>query len=114
MRFKGGKGVSTSFGVALGLWPYYSFCAVVSLVVWIAVVYTWRYVSLASISASIAFLLTLISAIIVVPGWSFAELWPLLIIATVIPLMVLIRHRENIGRIRAGTEGKILIGKRIK
>jgi glycerol-3-phosphate acyltransferase PlsY len=112
LRFRGGKGVSTSFGVALGLWPYYSFCAVVSLVVWIAVVYIWRYVSLASIAASIAFLLTLVSAIIAIPGWDFADLWPLLVIATAIPLMVIIRHRENIGRIRAGTEGKILVDKK--
>ncbi len=27
LRFKGGKGVATSFGVALGLWPYYTICA---------------------------------------------------------------------------------------
>ena len=114
LKFKGGKGVSTSFGVALGFWPYFSFCAVVSFVVWIAVVYVWRYVYLASMAASIAFLLTLVSAIIVIPDWKFTELWPLVVAAAAIPLMVVIRHRENIGRIKAGTEGKILTKKRKK
>ena len=27
LQFKGGKGVATSLGVALGLWPYYTICA---------------------------------------------------------------------------------------
>jgi glycerol-3-phosphate acyltransferase PlsY len=58
LGFKGGKGVSTSFGVALGLWPYYTFCAIAAIIVWIVVALIWRYVSLASIAGSIAFLIT--------------------------------------------------------
>jgi glycerol-3-phosphate acyltransferase PlsY len=111
LKFKGGKGISTSFGVALGLWPYYTICALFAFAIWVAVVLTWRYVSLASITASVAFLMVLILAIIIKPGWDFAGLWPLLIIATVIPVMVIIRHRENIKRLLAGTESKILKGK---
>ncbi len=107
LKFKGGKGVSTSFGVALGLWPYYSVCALIAIIVWIAVVLIWRYVSLASIAASVIFLLALILAIVIKPGWEFATLWPLVIAATIIPLMVIIRHRENIKRLLAGTENKI-------
>jgi glycerol-3-phosphate acyltransferase PlsY len=41
------------------------------------------------------------------PAWHFANLWPLLIIAVVIPIMVIVRHRENIKRLIAGTESKI-------
>jgi glycerol-3-phosphate acyltransferase PlsY len=107
LEFKGGKGVSTSFGVALGLWPYYTISALIAITVWIAVVLIWRYVSLASIAASVTFPLTLISAIVIKPGWEFATLWPLVIAATVIPLMVIILHRENIKRLLAGTESKI-------
>jgi glycerol-3-phosphate acyltransferase PlsY len=107
LKFKGGKGVSTSFGVALGLWPYYSVCALIAITVWIAVVLIWRYVSLASIAASVTFPLALILAIVLKSGWEFATLWPLIIAATVIPLMVIVRHRENIKRLLAGTEGKI-------
>jgi glycerol-3-phosphate acyltransferase PlsY len=105
--FKGGKGVATSFGVALGLWPYYTVCALVAVAIWAIFVLLWRYVSLASIVASVAFPITLISAILLIPAWRFANLWPILITAIAIPLMVIVRHRENIKRLIAGTETKI-------
>ncbi len=107
LKFKGGKGVSTSFGVALGLWPYFTICALFSIAIWVVVVLIGRYVSLASITASIAFPLVLIVSILLIPEWDFAGLWPLLIAACAIPLMVIIRHRENIKRLIAGTENKI-------
>ena len=107
LKFRGGKGVATSLGVALGLWPYYTICAVVAFVIWAAVTLIWRYISLASIIASIAFPLVLVLAIVVIPEWDFDNLWPLLIAATAIPLMVIIRHRENIKRLLAGTENKV-------
>ncbi len=108
VKFKGGKGVATSFGVALGLWPFYTICASFAVAIWVVVVLIWRYVSLASIGASVTFPLVLLLAIILTPGWDFVNLWPLLIAATAIPLMVIIRHRENIKRLLAGTESKIL------
>jgi glycerol-3-phosphate acyltransferase PlsY len=107
VKFKGGKGVSTSFGVALGLWPYYTICALFAIAIWVAAVSIWRYVSLASIIASVSFPLVLISAIIIKQTWELFSLWPLLVAATAIPLMVIIRHRENIKRLRTGTESKI-------
>ena len=108
IKFKGGKGVATSFGVALGLWPYYTTCAAFALAVWAAVVLIWRYVSLASIAASVAFPITLVFVIALRQSWHFVDLWPLLTAATAIPLMVIIRHRENIKRMMAGTESKVL------
>ena len=108
VKFKGGKGVATSFGVALGLWPYYTICVLFAAGVWVVVVLIWRYVSLASITASVTFPLVLIVAIILTPGWDFGNLWPVLITSVAIPVMVIIRHRENIKRLRAGTESKIL------
>jgi len=107
IRFKGGKGVATSFGVALGLWPYYTICAAAAFLIWVVVVLLWRYISLASIAASVTFPITLILAVILTPAWHFANLWPILIIAIAIPLMVIVRHRENIKRLIAGTESKI-------
>ena len=107
IKFRGGKGVSTSFGVALGLWPYYTTCSLFALGVWAVTVLIWRYVSLASIAASVAFPLALVLVIVLTPGWNFANLWPLLIAAVAIPIMVIVRHRENIKRLIAGTESKI-------
>ena len=107
LRFKGGKGVATSFGVALGLWPYFTLCALVALVVWIVVVLIWHYVSLASICAAVAFPIALVLGIFAVPSWHSTSLWPLLIAAVVIPVLVIVRHRENIRRLAAGTENKV-------
>ncbi len=107
LRFKGGKGVATSFGVALGLWPYFTVCALVALAVWIAVVLTWHYVSLASISAAVVFPIALAVGILTLPDWHSANLWPLVVAAIVIPILVIVRHRENIRRLVAGTENRI-------
>lgn len=107
IKFRGGKGVATSFGVALGLWPYYTICALFAIAIWAVIVLVWRYISLASIAASIAFPVALVLAIALIPSWGFANLWPLLTVATVIPVMVITRHRENIKRLLAGTESKV-------
>lgn len=111
LKFKGGKGVATSLGVALGLWPYYTICAALAFAIWAGVVLLWRYISLASIAASIAFPLALILAIALSPRWNFVNLWPLLAAAIAIPIMVIVRHRENIKRLIAGTESKVLKAK---
>jgi glycerol-3-phosphate acyltransferase PlsY len=108
VKFKGGKGVATSFGVALGLWPYFTVCAAVFAVTWVVVVLTWHYVSLASIAASVVFPMALVFAIILVPGWEFVRLWPVVVTALAIPVMVIVRHRGNIRRLLAGTESKVL------
>jgi len=108
LRFKGGKGVATSFGVAIGLWPYYTICAAAALLVWIIFLLIWRYVSLASLAAAVAFPVVLVVSIAIVPGWRFSELWPLPIVATGIPILVFVRHSQNIVRLLAGTESKVL------
>ena len=73
----------------------------------VAVVLKWRYISLASICGSVVFPIALVIGIGAIPTWQAASLWPLLIAATVIPLMVIVRHRENVKRLLAGTESKI-------
>src|SRR4051794_38532050 len=55
LGFKGGKGVATSCGVLLGVFPYYTLPGVFAILVWLALFLATRYVSLASILGSIAF-----------------------------------------------------------
>lgn len=107
LKFKGGKGVSTSFGVGLGLWPYFTVGALVALLVWLLCAAIWRYVSLASICAAVSFPITLAIAIATAKSWNLANLWPLLIAAIAIPLLVIVLHRKNIQRLLTGTESKI-------
>jgi len=109
--FKGGKGVATSFGVAMGFWPYLTLCALIALAVWVVTVLIWRYVSLSSILGTAAFPVALIIMIAIKDRWNFSDLWPLMIVAIGIPLIVTIRHRSNIARIIAHTEDKISIMK---
>jgi glycerol-3-phosphate acyltransferase PlsY len=107
VRFKGGKGVATSLGVVLGLWPWLTLCGLVAFAVWGAAVLVSRMVSLASILAAGLFPILLAAAIALLPDWTFAALWPLFLIAVPIPVLVIVRHRDNIRRILAGTEHKI-------
>lgn len=107
LGFKGGKGVATSFGVALGLWPYMTICATGAAVIWLIVVMIWRYVSLASISSAISLPILLSVAIRLRQDWSMAALWPLVSVAVSIATIVILMHRANIKRLLAGTEPRV-------
>ena len=107
LKFRGGKGVSTSFGVALGFWPYYTICSIIAITIWLVTVFIWRYISLASIVAAVCFAVVFIISVLIIPGWSMGDLWPLVIISIAIPALVIIRHQSNIRRIITGTESKI-------
>ena len=107
LRFKGGKGVATSAGVMLGLFPYFTWPGILSAVVFLVVFKISRYVSLASMVAAAAFPIIYL-AVGVGIGWPvFGAQLPLLVFGLLIPLMIVYRHRANIARIRAGTESKV-------
>src|SRR5258708_2030640 len=55
IHFKGGKGVATSAGVVLGLFPYYTLAGLIAMGVWIVLFLALRYVSVASIVAAVVF-----------------------------------------------------------
>jgi len=107
LKFRGGKGVSTSLGVVVGLYPYMTVPGLIAFAIWGAVLLIWRYVSLASIVAAVVFPIILTAAVIVLPAWTFSVLWPLLIIAVGLGVLVLMRHIENIKRLLAGSERKV-------
>ena len=94
LRFKGGKGVATALGVFLGTAPL---SLLGGLIVFALVLYRWRYVSAASISA--AFIVPVV--VTVITGRP-----ELIAMACAIAAIVIFRHRENIARLRAGTESK--------
>lgn len=91
---KGGKGVATAGGVFLGVaW----LPALLAIGVWVVVFATSRYVSVASLSASlalpVAFLFT---------GSAYTD--PYFLASVVVALFVFFTHRANIGRLRRGEE----------
>ena len=94
LGFRGGKGVAVYIGVLIGLfWP----AAVVFCVAWLVTAAISRYSSLSALVASI------ITPIFL---WWFGH--PALAsLFAVLTLLLIYMHRENIRRLRAGTEGRI-------
>ena len=94
LRFRGGKGVATALGVLLALsWPV----ALIAAGLWLATALLSHYSSLAALVAAVA-----------VPGiaWVFADP-PRAMALSVIAILVVMRHRENVHRLLAGTESRI-------
>lgn len=95
LNFKGGKGVATAAGVLLAFMP--DIVAVLVVVFLVLVVFT-RYVSLGSISVAAA--LPFLSMVYLKP-------WPYVTMCFLISTIVIYRHRENIERLKKGTESRI-------
>lgn len=93
LRFKGGKGISSLFGVMLAVSPL---CFVVCAIEWLLVA---LYSGISSLGATVVFcLIPLLGfAINVNVGWAFLA----------IGLLCMWRHRENIKRLITKTESKI-------
>lgn len=95
LRFQGGKGVATAAGVLLGLNLW---LGLGTLATWLLIAVFFRLSSLAAI----------ISAV-------FAPLWawflfgrqPIVLIVAVIGVLLIARHRANLAKLWAGTEGRI-------
>ena len=94
LRFRGGKGVAAAAGACLGLLPVATFIAVI---VWIAIFFAFRFVSLASIIAAIA---------LPISAWLLGNVAdPILLgFSGLIAALIIFRHRSNIVRLLQGSE----------
>jgi len=95
LGFRGGKGVATAAGVLLGASGW---LGLATLAVWLGVAFTTRYSSLAALCASVA-----------APGLAFLlglhAYWVLS--SSVMSLLLIWRHKDNIKRLLAGQESRI-------
>jgi len=91
---RGGKVVATTGGAFLGVAPV---VGAVGAGVWIAVFLVFRYASLASIVAALS---------LPVAAVLLGKPWPVIAFAAGAALAVLVLHRPNIARLRAGTENR--------
>lgn len=95
LGFSGGKGVATTFGVILRLYPL---AFLIYAVIWITLVFITRYVSLGSILGSMSLPITLYFS-------SFAGRH--VFFAVLLSLFVMYTHRENIKRLLKGEENRM-------
>lgn len=97
LKFHGGKGVATSLGAFALLTPKSILCLVG---IFLLVAIAFRYVSLGSIAVAAAFPLLV---------WALGEYREPLELAVIlmVSLLVIWKHRQNIGRLATGTESKL-------
>jgi glycerol-3-phosphate acyltransferase PlsY len=94
LGFKGGKGVATYLGVLIGLaWQV----ALIFAVVWLVMAFLFRFSSLAALTV----------AVVVPIALYFMSAPQIAALFVVMSIIVFIKHRANISRLLAGTEGKI-------
>jgi glycerol-3-phosphate acyltransferase PlsY len=97
LKFQGGRGVATGAGVFLPIcWQ----AVVGALIVWVLVLVFWRYVSLASISATAA--LPFLVYVLYAPGHAPPQF--ISAGASFAMILIIARHRANIIRLLRGTE----------
>ena len=100
LGFHGGKGISVGLGAGLGMsWPV----ALLAFAVFLLVAIPSGYVSAGSVCAAVA-----------LPTWAFVlGFTPQALVPTIaVCVMVIWSHRENIARLRAGTERKFSLHKK--
>ena len=99
LRFRGGKGVATTYGTMFFIWPYNSFAIVLmSGALWYAVMTSTRYVSLASMVSLLA-----------LPAffWMLDAPLPFILLALLLALLAMFRHRSNVSRLLEGRENPV-------
>lgn len=95
LKFKGGKGVATTIGALASIFPMY---ALIAVLIGVSVIMKTRYVSLGSMSGIVSMTLILY--------WTKADQYSLSMVSF-IALFILFTHRENIQRLRQGSERKL-------
>ncbi len=106
--FRGGKGVSTSAGMLLGIAP---FDLIIVFLIFLSIVSLTRYVSLGSIISAIFFPLVIVFTDKIL-GFEHRDFYTVLIFGSIIAILIVYRHRSNIKRLINGTENKISFGRK--
>ena len=100
-KFRGGKGVATAMGGLLGVMPV---CLLIGLLCWVVIFFSTRYVAVASIGFGAS-----------LPVYSLVDYWTgdpdsrqvgTVFLAFLVMGWIVWRHRENLVRLKAGTENR--------
>ena len=100
LRFRGGKGVATGLGVIAMLMPG---TTMIVFLLWLAIVYGTRYVSLGSCVAAV---------FVPIVAWGLGSPAEYIVFGLLAAILIVARHKSNIIRLMNGTESKIRAGNR--
>jgi len=103
LGFRGGKGVATTVGVALGIWPDFTVAMAAALLAYALVRFATGLVSAGSLTLAVVFPAALF-VYLKATGAVLAEHWPFQAAAALLGLLIIVRHRDNIRRLLAGRE----------
>ncbi|MEM6315671.1 MAG: glycerol-3-phosphate 1-O-acyltransferase PlsY [Planctomycetota bacterium] len=107
LGFRGGKGVAVGIGVLLGIFPYATLPGVIGIAAFVGCVALTKYISVGSMIGACTVPAAYL-AIGTLAGWDvLGRQWPILALLTTLAALVVLRHRTNLARLRAGTERKI-------
>lgn len=99
LKFKGGKGVATTYGTLFFIWPYNSFAVVLlCAAIWYVIMKVTRYVSLASMLSLVA--IPVCFAMLRAPVI-------FIVLSGILAALSIFRHRTNIVRLIQGRENKV-------
>jgi len=101
LKFQGGKGIATTYGIILCLYPY---IAIISALIWIILVVSSKFASLGSLVSVLSMLLM---------SFIFQTSAEFKYFVLVINILALLRHRSNIIRLIKHKENKIISEKPI-
>ncbi len=95
LKFRGGKGVATALGIFIALSPWVAL-ALISAFCLVALVTRW--ISFASLTAAVLAPILL---------WVLSYETHVLVVSILMAALIILRHRENINRMLAGSEAKL-------
>lgn len=105
LGFRGGKGVATTVGVGLGIWPDFTLAMAAALVAYAAARFGTGLVSVGSLALAVLFPIAVYGVGLQFhAGYTLREYWPLLAVALLLSVLIIVRHRSNIGRLLRGQE----------
>ena len=105
LKFGGGKGVATTFGGMVAMWPLLTIPVLLAFLAWIITLKGSKMISLASMVAAIVLFAD--AVVTVLFNATVGHAWPILLVTGLIATMVFWKHRSNIDRIIRGEEPKI-------